>query len=80
MGKERPPGRRPDDEGYADDVEIIAMTIRHGADHTKPYLHSLARLDACEAAESERQSKFAADLPKEAQAEVLPFASRGPKP
>jgi hypothetical protein len=41
MGKERPPGQRPDDEGYPSDAEIVAMTIRHGADYTKQYLDAI---------------------------------------
>jgi hypothetical protein len=30
-----------DDEDYPSDVDIIAMTIRHGSDYTKHYLDSL---------------------------------------
>ena len=51
-----------DEESYPSDADIVAMTIRHGADHTKQYLGSLAQLEA-----------YAADLPKEPQADIIPF-------
>lgn len=40
----KPPGRRSGkDDGYeASDVEIVAMTIRHGAEYTKRHLNSMA--------------------------------------
>jgi hypothetical protein len=46
----KPPGGRYGKDGEVDpsEVEIIAMTIRHGADRTKRYLDALARLKACE--------------------------------
>jgi hypothetical protein len=40
----KPPGRGNDDDGYPSDVDIIAMTIRHGSDYAKRYLNSLARI------------------------------------
>jgi hypothetical protein len=69
-----------DDDGYPDDVEIVAMTIRHGADYTKRTLDSLARLEACEDDDARRLRVLASDLRSEPQAEVLPFAPREPKP
>jgi hypothetical protein len=43
--KENPPQGENHDPS---DLDIIAMTLRHGADYTKRYLDSLARLEACE--------------------------------
>jgi hypothetical protein len=71
MGQGTNPPGGTDDEHYPSDVDIVAMTIRHGADHTKWHLGSLARPEFYEEAES--LGRLAADLPKEPQAEVIPF-------
>lgn len=65
----KPPGGTED--GYPSDVDIVAMTIRHGADYTKQHLGSLARPEFYE--EADRLGRLAADLPKEPQADVIPF-------
>ncbi len=79
MRKDKRSGRGRDDEGFPDDDAIFAMTVRHGADYTKQYLNAIARPEASEDDDSEQLARFAADLGKEPQAEVLPFAPREPK-
>jgi len=80
MGQGTEPPGGTDDERYPSDADIVAMTIRHGADYTKRYLDSLARLEAFEE-DADRLGGFALDLPKEPQAEIIPFPrAREPKP
>ena len=74
-------GQGTKDEDYPSDAEIVAMTIRHGADQAKRYLDALALRKAYEEGETERLAACAADLPRESQAKVLSFPSaRKPKP
>jgi hypothetical protein len=67
--KSKPPEGDPrEDDSYPSDVDIIAMTIRHGAEHMKQYLNAIAL---------ERVSRGIDDE----QAEILPFLSaKEPKP
>jgi hypothetical protein len=75
---EPPEGGREDDEYVPSDVDIFAMTVRHGAEHAKRHYD---RLDLIAGhPDAERWDRLASDLPAKPQAEVLPFVPKEPKP
>jgi hypothetical protein len=45
--RKRPPRDRADDEEPSG-AEIVAMTIRHGADYAKQHLNALAFAEVCD--------------------------------
>jgi hypothetical protein len=73
-------GKRSDDDGPSD-AEIVAMTIRHGADYAKRYCDRLYVTQGhAWDDDAERLRMLASDLGGDPQAEILPFTPREPKP
>jgi hypothetical protein len=76
----KPTNGSGDDDGPSD-AEIVAMTIRHGADYARRYCDRLHVTESHPWKDDvERLRVRASDLGGDRQAEILPFAPREPKP